>query len=81
MEISPNVIIHFIIISLTNDIASENEYNISGIRIDGQPKLARYAIMSRQWQAIVQRIIWQQISVFKLDSVEKLRQFTSGDPY
>ncbi|OJJ78801.1 uncharacterized protein ASPGLDRAFT_78010 [Aspergillus glaucus CBS 516.65] len=45
------------------------------------PKLAQYAVISRQWQAIVERIIWQQISVVKLGSVEKLHQFTSGDSY
>lgn len=44
-------------------------------------KLAQYAIVSRQWQAIVERMIWQQITINKKGSLEQLKEFTSGDSY
>lgn len=44
-------------------------------------KLSQYAIVSRQWQAIVERMIWQQITINKEGSLEQLKDFTSGDSY
>lgn len=44
-------------------------------------KLAQYAIVSCQWQAIVERMIWQKISINKKGSLEQLREFTSGNSY
>lgn len=42
------------------------------------PKLNQCTVISRQWQAIVERMIWRRIRV---DSVQRLQQFTSDDPY
>jgi hypothetical protein len=44
-------------------------------------KLAQYAIVSRQWQAIVERMIWQQITINKKGSLQQLKGFTSSDSY
>lgn len=79
MVILPNEIIYLIFTYLKGEIGYENKR--SPFDKHGPPKLAQYAVISRQWQAIVERIIWQQISVVKLGSVEKLHQFTSGDSY
>lgn len=44
-------------------------------------KLAQYTIISRQWQEIVERMIWQQINISKKGSLEQLKELTSGDSY
>lgn len=79
MAILPNEIIYLIFTYLKGEIGYENKR--SPFDKHDPPKLAQYAVISRQWQAIVERLIWQKISVVKLGSVEKLHQVTSGDSY
>ncbi|KAL4783344.1 hypothetical protein BJX76DRAFT_368471 [Aspergillus varians] len=44
-------------------------------------KLAQYAAVSRQWQAIVERMIWREISIMKVGSLDQLKELTSVDPH
>ncbi|KAL4965805.1 uncharacterized protein BDV14DRAFT_199579 [Aspergillus stella-maris] len=46
-----------------------------------ESKLAPYVTISRQWQAIVEPIIWRKIKIWKPGSMDLLRQYTSGDAY
>lgn len=41
--------------------------------------LASYTSFSRQWQGVVERLIWKRIVLTRSDSVDKFRQFSSGN--
>ncbi|KAL3456431.1 hypothetical protein BJX64DRAFT_296675 [Aspergillus heterothallicus] len=44
--------------------------------------IAPYALISRQWQAVVERIIWHQVTIKGTEfSLELLKQLTSGDAH
>jgi hypothetical protein len=37
--------------------------------------------VSRQWQVAVERLLWQEIQIYKKPSFADLKNWTSGDPY
>ncbi|KAF4215052.1 hypothetical protein CNMCM5878_008511 [Aspergillus fumigatiaffinis] len=47
-----------------------------------QPEgLARYTVVSRRWQAILEPMIWEMIVLLKPDSLTRLEKYTSGKPH
>lgn len=64
IAILSSTLIQFIISSLKDVIPSKNKQSPFG-RHGQTPKLAQYTVISHQWQAILERTIWQQISVNK----------------
>lgn len=70
-----------IIITIIRDTPPPTE-KCSVVRNDECAKLAPYATVSRQWQAIVERIIWQR--QLRIDYaggwLAQLKAFTSGTP-
>lgn len=82
MAFLPAELIEHIVICIRDVPPPKNERSVFQPR--GQPaKLALYATVSRRWQTVVERIIWQRIHLLyrKSGSIRLLEQFTSGDPY
>ncbi|KAL4934857.1 hypothetical protein BDV06DRAFT_208157 [Aspergillus oleicola] len=44
-------------------------------------KLAPYTAVSRQWRAVVERVIWLEIELWRRGSLALLKKYTSGDIY
>ncbi|GFG23715.1 hypothetical protein IFM61606_03603 [Aspergillus udagawae] len=43
--------------------------------------LARYTVVSRRWQAILERMIWKKTVLRKSNALERLEKYTSGKPH
>jgi hypothetical protein len=71
----------YIIITIIRDTPPPKKKRIV-CRNDERAKLAPYATVSRQWQAVVEHIIWQrQLRINRAgDWLARLKAFTSGTP-
>lgn len=76
MPFIPSEILDIIIRKLENVIGS---YFIHPDEHWRSSRLAPYTIVSRQWQAVVERHIWRRLVLTNIDSIETLQAFTSGN--
>ncbi|KAL2828843.1 hypothetical protein BJY01DRAFT_228213 [Aspergillus pseudoustus] len=74
----PAELIHQIVGYIQISHPREEEYGWSR-SVPPNTSLAPYATVSRQWQAVVESIVWQRVTLSKWGSLEQLRQLTSKD--